>query len=105
LSGGVNVETRNIDRDPRLNENAFEQYWFTPNVTPFPVDVGPPTAVKFAPFPDLSFHEVRAGTVPNVILVVSPPSNHKANPGIDWGENPHVFLDDDTIDVAIALLI
>jgi hypothetical protein len=53
------------------------------------------------PFPLLSFH---CDTVVPVttILLRSAASNHKANPGIDWGENPHVVLDDDTIDVAIA---
>jgi hypothetical protein len=64
--------------------------------------VGVPVAVvALFPFPDLSLQAV-TGDVP-VIVDESAASNHKASPGLDWGENPHVFLDDDTIDVAILI--
>ena len=67
-----------------LNENVVPVLG---NTTPFPLDVGDPDAVAFAPFPDLSFQVVTTDAPElNIILLVSAPSNHRVNPVIDCGE-------------------
>lgn len=80
----------------RVNDPNCIELSATTDGVPFAV-------VALFPFPDLSLQAV-TDDVP-VIVDESAASNHSCNPGIDWGENPHVVLDDDTIDVAIALLI
>lgn len=60
-------------------------------------------AVPLYPFPDLSFQTLTLLPELNVIDVVSIPSTHHVNPGMDCGENPHTDFCDEVIDVAITL--
>jgi hypothetical protein len=64
--------------------------------------VAPEIRLALLPFPDLSLQAV-TGDVP-VIVVVSAPSNHKAKPGMDWGENDQVFARDAATDVTSAIV-
>ena len=88
-----------------LKKLAFELRAGAPRpLRAFDVYVGVPVAVACKPFPDLSFQVVTV--VPEkTILLLSAPSNHSCKPGIDWGENPHVFLSDAAADVTSAIFL
>ena len=82
------------------------KYDVPPNATP-PVETYwgeglEPVALH--PFPLLSF-QVVTDAPERTIVLLSPPSNHNCNPGIDWGENPHTDFPDAAMDVAMAVLL